>query len=78
VRPAILRAAFDFGGMVLTCLRFANLRGALHTAPPAVNAAMKTLYQNILKLRLDVSQHVPIHVRVGSSDEFLEILGRTQ
>jgi hypothetical protein len=46
--------------------------------PPAPTPGMRTLYQNILKLKLDVAQHVPIHGRVGTNDEFLKIVGRTQ
>jgi hypothetical protein len=48
------------------------------TQPPAPNAALQTLYQNMLKLKLDVAQHVPIHGRVGTNDEFLKIVGKTQ
>ncbi|MBZ5660668.1 MAG: MBL fold metallo-hydrolase [Acidobacteriia bacterium] len=46
--------------------------------PPAVTSAMKTLYQNMLKLKLDVSQHVPIHGHVGTNDEFVKIVTKTQ
>jgi hypothetical protein len=46
--------------------------------PPAPTAAMLTLYQNMRKLKLDVAQHVPIHGRVGTNDEFLKIVGKTQ
>jgi hypothetical protein len=49
--------------------------GAQSIAP---TAAMKTLYQNMLKLKLDVAQHVPIHGRVGTNDEFLKIVGNTK
>ena len=45
-------------------------------APPTL--AMRTLYQNMLKLKLDVAQHVPIHGRPGTNDEFLKIVGKTQ
>jgi hypothetical protein len=38
---------------------------------------MLTLYQNIRQLKLDVAQHVPIHGRVGTQDEFLKIIGNT-
>jgi hypothetical protein len=34
---------------------------------------MKTLRQNMLKLKLDVAQHVPTHGRVGTNDEFLKM-----
>jgi glyoxylase-like metal-dependent hydrolase (beta-lactamase superfamily II) len=55
-------------------------------SPPAVGqpplatptAGMRTLYENIRQLKLDVARHVPIHGRVGSEDEFLKIVGKTQ
>ena len=40
---------------------------------PAPTAASRTLHQNIVKLRLDVAQHVPTHGRVGTNDEFVKI-----
>ena len=43
----------------------------------APTAGMQTLYQNVLKDRLDVERHVPIHGRVGTNDEFLKIVGQT-
>jgi len=43
-------------------------------AAPAPTAGMRTLYQNMLKQKLDVVQHVPIHGRVGTNDEFLRIV----
>jgi metallo-beta-lactamase superfamily protein len=46
-------------------------------AAPAT-LAMKTLYQNMLKLKLDVSQHVPIHGHAGTNDEFVKIVTATQ
>jgi hypothetical protein len=46
--------------------------------PPAPNAAMLTLYQNMKKLKLDVETHVPLHGKPGSNDEFLKIVGKTQ
>jgi hypothetical protein len=39
---------------------------------------VRTLYQNVMKLKLDVAQHVPIHGRDGTNDEFLKIGGKTQ
>ncbi len=42
---------------------------------PKATAAMRTLYQNMLKQKLDVARHVPIHGRVGTNDEFLKIVG---
>lgn len=41
--------------------------------PAAATVAQKTLYQNILKLKLDVAQHVPVHGRVGTHEEFLRM-----
>jgi glyoxylase-like metal-dependent hydrolase (beta-lactamase superfamily II) len=43
------------------------------TPPPT--AGMRTLYRNVLKQKLEVVQHVPIHGRAGSNDEFLRIVG---
>ena len=43
---------------------------------PAPNAGMRTLYQNMLKQKLDVAQHVPIHGRVGSNEEFVRIVNQ--
>jgi glyoxylase-like metal-dependent hydrolase (beta-lactamase superfamily II) len=44
--------------------------------PPAAPApAAVTLGDNIRRLRLDVAQHVPIHGRVGTHDEFARIVG---
>lgn len=43
-------------------------QGAQPTVP---TAGMRTLYHNMLELKLDVEQHVPIHGRVGSNDEFM-------
>ncbi len=42
---------------------------------PKPTAAMRTLYQNMLKQKLDVARHVPIHGRVGTNDEFLKLVG---
>ena len=44
--------------------------------PTAPTPAMRTLYQNMSKLKLDVAQHVPIHGRVGTNDEFLKIVAQ--
>jgi len=47
-------------------------------APPAVpTAATRTLYQNVVKLKLDVAQHVPAHGRVGTNDEFMKMFAKT-
>jgi hypothetical protein len=45
--------------------------GAASAAP---TLAMNTLYQNMRKLKLDVTHHVPIHGRVGTNDEFVKIV----
>ena len=45
--------------------------------PPATpSPSMVTLNQNIQRLKLDVAQHVPIHGRVGTMDEFVKIVGK--
>jgi L-ascorbate metabolism protein UlaG (beta-lactamase superfamily) len=45
-------------------------------ALPAPTAGMRTLYQNMLKQKLAVDRHVPIHGRVGTNEEFLRIVGQ--
>jgi glyoxylase-like metal-dependent hydrolase (beta-lactamase superfamily II) len=45
--------------------------------PPVPTPGMKTLYQNMLKLKLDVAEHVPLHGRAGTNDEFLKIVTKT-
>jgi len=35
---------------------------------------MRTLQQNIRKLKLDVAQHAPAHGRVGTNDEFMKLV----
>jgi len=45
--------------------------------PPQPTAAMRTLYQNMLKWKLDVAQHVPVHGRVGTNDEFARLFAKT-
>jgi glyoxylase-like metal-dependent hydrolase (beta-lactamase superfamily II) len=47
-------------------------------APPAATPAMKTLAQNIQRLKLDVAQHVGIHGTVGTHEGFLKIVGGGQ
>jgi len=44
--------------------------------PAAPTVTMRTLHQNMLKLKLDVAQHVPTHGRVGNNDEFLKLVTR--
>jgi glyoxylase-like metal-dependent hydrolase (beta-lactamase superfamily II) len=43
--------------------------------PPAVNANMRSLRQNIQRLRLDVATHVGIHGATGSHDQFMKLVG---
>ncbi len=43
---------------------------------PASNANMRSLQQNIQRLKLDVAQHVPIHGQPGPGDQFAQIVGR--
>jgi hypothetical protein len=60
------------------------LNADLYSPPPegtpavTPTAGMRTLYQNMLKLKLDVAQHVPIHGRVGTNDEFTRIFAKTE
>lgn len=42
--------------------------------PAAPSASMTNLYQNMQRLKLNVAQHVPIHGRVGTNEEFLKIV----
>ena len=49
---------------------------AAGAAAPMPNANMKTLAQNMQRLKLDVSQHVPIHGNPGPGDQFTQIMGR--
>jgi glyoxylase-like metal-dependent hydrolase (beta-lactamase superfamily II) len=44
-------------------------------APPT--PSMRTLYQNIRKLKLDVAQHAPAHGRVGTHEEFVKLVTPT-
>jgi hypothetical protein len=45
--------------------------------PPAMpSASMISLNRNIQRLKLDVAQHVPIHGRVGTHEEFLSLVNR--
>jgi glyoxylase-like metal-dependent hydrolase (beta-lactamase superfamily II) len=50
-------------------------QGAQPAATPTI--AMRTLHENMKKLKLDVAQHVPVHGRVGSNEEFLRLLAPT-
>jgi hypothetical protein len=53
-------------------------------SPPAQGAtpgpptpSMRTLQQNIRKLKLDVAQHAPAHGRVGTHEEFVRLVTPT-
>ncbi len=46
-------------------------------APATPTPGMRTLSQNIRLQKLDVTQHVPAHGRVGTNDEFLKLVGTT-
>jgi hypothetical protein len=37
---------------------------------------MRSLQQNMQRLKLDVAQHVPIHGQVGTAQQFAQIVGR--
>jgi hypothetical protein len=52
--------------------------GGTGRTAPAATAAMKTLDQNMLKLKLDVALHVPIHGHVGTNVDFVKIVGNGQ
>lgn len=43
---------------------------------PAPNANMKSLQQNIQRLKLDVALHVPIHGQPGGNDQFAQIVSQ--
>jgi hypothetical protein len=46
-------------------------------APPApTTAGMRSLQTNIQRLKLDVAQHVPIHGRPGTHEEFMQLVSR--
>jgi glyoxylase-like metal-dependent hydrolase (beta-lactamase superfamily II) len=56
------------------------INGDLYTPPasgvplPAANPNMRTLHQNMQRLRLDVAQHVPLHGAPGPNEDFLKIV----
>jgi glyoxylase-like metal-dependent hydrolase (beta-lactamase superfamily II) len=45
-------------------------------APTPPTASMRTLQQNIKRLKLDVQQHAPAHGRVGTNDEFMTLVSK--
>ena len=50
---------------------------AAGAAPSAPTSGMRTLQQNIRKLKLDVTQHAPAHGRVGTQEEFMRLVAPT-
>jgi glyoxylase-like metal-dependent hydrolase (beta-lactamase superfamily II) len=47
-------------------------------APPAAPPpSMVTFANNLRRLRLDVVQHVPVHGRIGTHEEFAKIMGQS-
>jgi len=49
----------------------------LGAGPATPTPGMRTLYQNMQMLKLDVAQHVPIHGRVATNDELVKLVGKT-
>ncbi len=47
---------------------------ATRPAPDKPTPGMRTLYENIRKLRLDPEHHVPVHGRIGTHAEFVELV----
>jgi hypothetical protein len=48
---------------------------AAGAAPPAApTIGMRTLHENMKKLKLDVQQHIPTHGRIGTNEEFLKLM----
>jgi len=45
------------------------------TTPPNVNPNSVALFRTIKRLKLDVTQHVPIHGNPGSNADFERIVG---
>jgi glyoxylase-like metal-dependent hydrolase (beta-lactamase superfamily II) len=72
------------GGMLLVYLPKEKIlvNADLYTPPaqgapaPALNDNMRSLQQNIQRLKLDVAQHVPIHGQPGTGEQFAQIAGR--
>jgi len=44
---------------------------------PAATPSVRTLYQNMLKWKLDVAQHVGAHGGMGTNDDFMKIVQNT-
>jgi hypothetical protein len=47
---------------------------AAGATPPKPSPSMRTLHQNIRRLKFDVLQHAPAHGRVGTHEEFLRLV----
>jgi glyoxylase-like metal-dependent hydrolase (beta-lactamase superfamily II) len=47
---------------------------AAGATPPQPTPSMRTLHQNIRRLKFDVMQHAPAHGRVGTHEEFLRLV----
>jgi hypothetical protein len=45
-------------------------------APATPTPGMRTLYENIRNLRLNPERHVPVHGRIGTHEEFVELVTR--
>ena len=54
-----------------------NAPAAGAAAPTAPTASMRTLSQNIQRLKLDVVQHVPIHGAPGGNEPFVKLVGQS-
>ena len=73
-----------FGGMLLVYLPKEKIlvNADMYTPPaagapaPPLNDNMRSLQQNIQRLKLDVAQHVPIHGQPGTGAQFTQIAGR--
>jgi hypothetical protein len=46
------------------------------TPPATPNPSTVSLSRNIQRLKLDVAQHVPLHGRVGTNEEFIRVVGK--
>ena len=72
------------GGMLLVYLPKEKIlvNADLYTPPaqgapaPAPNANIRSLQQNMQRLKLDVTKHVPIHGQPGTGAQFAQIAGR--
>ena len=44
-------------------------------APPMISPGIRTLYQNMIKYKLEVAQHVGLHGGVAGNADFMKIAG---